>query len=105
MDSVYTHSAWLRIPKNKAGIEGITYPLLSNLDKSIATRYHVLKEDEGVSYRALFLLDKQGIIRHQLVNDLFLGRSMLLSITRPIERFVRQTGNRALKEFKRIKRE
>jgi len=76
IDSPYSHLAWLLTPKSKGGIQGITYPLVSDLNKRIATSYHVLNEQEGVAFRGLFLIDKQGIVRHQLVNDLALGRSV-----------------------------
>lgn len=76
VDSCYSHHAWLNTPKNKGGIEGIDYPLVSDLNKSIARSYQVLEEESGVAYRGLFLLDKQGIVRHQLINDLPIGRSV-----------------------------
>jgi len=76
VDSANCHLAWLKSPRSKGGIEGVTYPLVSDLTKSIAQNYHVLKEDEGIAYRGLFLIDKEGIVRHQLVNDLPLGRSV-----------------------------
>ncbi|OGN55635.1 MAG: thioredoxin peroxidase [Chlamydiae bacterium RIFCSPHIGHO2_12_FULL_44_59] len=76
IDSCFAHIAWLNTPKVKGGIEGIKYPLLSDIHKSIAESYGVLKSDEGIAYRGLFLMDKHGVIRHQLVNDLPLGRSV-----------------------------
>ncbi len=76
VDSWYTHAAWIRQPKIKGGIEGVEYPIVSDLNKDIAKTYHVLKEDEGLAYRGQFLIDKQGMIRHQLVNDLPIGRSV-----------------------------
>ncbi len=76
VDSSYSHLAWLNTPKNKGGIEGIEYPLISDLNKSIARAYQVLEEESSVAYRGLFLLDKQGIIRHQMINDLPIGRSV-----------------------------
>jgi peroxiredoxin (alkyl hydroperoxide reductase subunit C) len=76
IDSCYTHSAWLNTPKSKGGIEGITYPLVSDLNKNIARDYDVLIEEEGIAYRGLFLIDKKGIVRHEVVNDLPLGRSV-----------------------------
>lgn len=76
IDSAYTHLAYLNTPKSKGGIEGITYPLISDINKIIAKEYDVLHPEEGISYRGLFLIDKEGIIRHQLVNDLPLGRSV-----------------------------
>jgi peroxiredoxin 2/4 len=76
VDSSYCHLAWLGTPKSKGGIQGVTYPIISDLSKQIAKSYEVLKEDEGVAYRGLFLIDKDEIVRHQLVNDLPLGRSV-----------------------------
>lgn len=90
IDSKFSHWAWLNTPKDKGGIQGVTYPLVSDLSKTISTNYDVLagsydyNEDgemtfEGgpVAYRGLFLIDKQGIVRHQVVNDLSLGRSVV----------------------------
>lgn len=76
VDSHFSHAAWLKTPKSQGGIEGISYPIVSDLNKSIARSFGVLKEEDGIAYRGLFLLDRQGIIRHQLVNDLPLGRSV-----------------------------
>ena len=76
VDSKHTHFAWLNTPVEKGGIQGIKYPLVADLTKSIAADYDVLKEDEGVAYRGLFLIDKEGIIRHSLINDLPLGRNV-----------------------------
>lgn len=76
IDSCFSHAAWLKTPKSLGGIQGITYPLISDLNKRVAKDYDVLKEDEGIAYRGLFLIDREGIIRHQLINDLPLGRSV-----------------------------
>ncbi len=76
VDSCYTHLAWLNTPKNKGGIEGVDFPLISDLNKSIARDYDVLIPHEGIAFRGLFLIDKEGIVRHQVVNDLPLGRSV-----------------------------
>ena len=76
IDSCYSHCAWLNTPKAKGGIEGIEYPLISDLNKTIARDYQVLEEESGVAYRGLFVLDKKGIVRHQLINDLPIGRSV-----------------------------
>lgn len=75
-DSVYTHLAWLRTPKSEGGIEGISYPLIADKTMTVSRSYDVLKEEEGIAYRGLFLIDRQGMIRHQLINDLPLGRSV-----------------------------
>lgn len=76
VDSAYSHLAWLNTPKNKGGIEGVDYPLISDLNKTISRDYDVLLEKEGIAYRGLFLIDKAGTVRHQVINDLPLGRSV-----------------------------
>ena len=76
VDSSFSHLAWLQTPKAKGGIEGVKYPIVADLTKTIAREYDVLKEDEGIAYRGLFLIDKEGVVRHQIVNDLPLGRSI-----------------------------
>lgn len=75
-DSQFSHLAWLNTPKNKSGIQGITYPLLADMNLEIARSYGVLNEEEGLSFRGLFILDKSGVVRHLLINDLPLGRSV-----------------------------
>lgn len=75
VDSQFTHFAWKNTPVDKGGIGNIQFPLVADLSKSIARDYGVLLED-GIALRGLFLLDKDGIVRHQLVNDLPLGRSV-----------------------------
>ena len=89
IDSKYSHWAWLNTDANQGGIKGVKYPLVSDLSKTISENYDVLageyeyNEDgemdfdgEPVAYRGLFLIDKQGVVRHQVVNDLPLGRSI-----------------------------
>ena len=88
-DSEFSHWAWLNTPKNKGGIEGVTYPLVADINKTISEAYDVLAgheviddngeyaiEGELVAYRGLFLIDKAGTVRHQVVNDMPLGRSI-----------------------------
>eukprot|EP01068_Selenidium_serpulae_P002803 Selendium_serpulae@DN2682_c0_g1_i2.p1 len=75
VDSQFSHFAWRQTPPAQGGIGNIGYPLVSDLDKSISRSYGVLLNDK-VSLRGLFLIDKKGIIRHQIVNDLPLGRSV-----------------------------
>ena len=88
-DSEFSHWAWLQTPKNKGGIQGVTYPLVADINKTISEDYDVLAGDyevneegkatvtgELVAYRGLFLIDLQGIVRHQVVNDMPLGRSI-----------------------------
>jgi len=89
IDSKFSHWAWLNTERNKGGIKGVTYPIVADCSKMIALNYGVLAGDykmndsnqitfEGnpVAYRGLFLIDKNGVIRHQVINDLPLGRSV-----------------------------
>lgn len=75
VDSHYTHLAWRNTPRTDGGLGEITYPLVSDLSKEISKAYDVLLPS-GVALRGLFLIDKGGIVRHQLVNDLPIGRSV-----------------------------
>jgi peroxiredoxin (alkyl hydroperoxide reductase subunit C) len=75
VDSHYTHLAWRDTPRKQGGLGNIRYPLIADLDKKIAQMYDVLLS-AGIALRGLFLIDKQGIVRHQVVNDLPLGRSV-----------------------------
>ena len=75
VDSQYTHYAWRQTAPEKGGIGEIGYPLVADLSKSISTDYGVLFEG-AVALRGLFLIDKEGVVRHQLVNDLPLGRNV-----------------------------
>ncbi len=75
IDSHFSHLAWKNTPVKEGGIGAIQYPLVSDLNKDISRSYSVLL-DGGVALRGLFLIDKEGIIRHQVVNDLPLGRSV-----------------------------
>jgi peroxiredoxin (alkyl hydroperoxide reductase subunit C) len=75
VDSIYTHLAWKNTPVNLGGIGTIQFPLISDISKSISADYGVLLEG-GVSLRGLFLIDKEGVVRHQLINDLPLGRNV-----------------------------
>ena len=88
-DTEETHLAWLLTPQEEGGIEGVTYPLVADASKTIANNYGVLAGDwnyneegelifEGtpVAYRGTFLIDKEGIVRHETINDLPLGRNI-----------------------------
>ena len=75
VDSEHSHLAWLNTPKEKGGIQGIQYGIISDLGGAIAKEYDVLSEG-NVAYRAVFLIDPNGVVRHQLVNDLPLGRNV-----------------------------
>lgn len=75
IDSHFSHLAWRNTSRADGGIGEIQYPLIADLNKDIARNYDVLL-DGGVALRGLFLIDKEGVVRHQVVNDLPLGRSV-----------------------------
>jgi peroxiredoxin (alkyl hydroperoxide reductase subunit C) len=75
VDSHFTHLAWKNTPRDNGGIGQIRYPLVADLSKNISRDYGVLFGDE-VALRGLFLIDKKGVVRHALVNDLPLGRNV-----------------------------
>lgn len=75
VDSQFSHLAWKKTPVNKGGIGNVQFPLVADLTKHIARDYDVLA-NEAVAFRGLFLIDKEGVVRHQVVNDLPLGRNV-----------------------------
>jgi len=75
VDSQFTHYAWKNTKVEDGGIGSVQYPLVADLDKSIASAYGVLL-DAGVALRGLFLIDKEGVVRHSVINDLPLGRNV-----------------------------
>jgi peroxiredoxin 2/4 len=76
VDSEFSHHAWLNTPKEAGGIKGVQYPIVADINKTISRDYDVLIPDAGIALRGTFLIDKQGIVRHQTVNDLPLGRNV-----------------------------
>lgn len=89
VDSHFSHWAWLNTPKDKGGIQGVSYPLVADFTKTISMNFGVLAgeynwDEDGswvfegapVAYRGLFLIDEDGVVRHELVNDLPLGRNV-----------------------------
>jgi len=88
-DTEQSHWGWLQLAKDAGGIQGVTYPIVADTNKTIASNYDVLaghyeynEENElvavgeMVAYRGLFLIDKSGIVQHQVVNNMPLGRSV-----------------------------
>jgi peroxiredoxin 2/4 len=76
VDSQFSHLAWKETPIEKGGIGKLGYPLVADLTKQIARDYGVLTQDGAVAYRGTFLIDKEGIVRHLVINDLGLGRNI-----------------------------
>jgi len=92
-DTEYAHWGWLQVEPSQGGIKGVTYPLVADTNKTIAHAFDVLAGDydidmdgelvvegELVAYRGLFLIDKEGIVQHQVVNNMPLGRSITEAI-------------------------
>ena len=88
-DTEQSHWGWLQVPKAQGGIQGVKYPIVADTTKTISTNYDVLfgdyEVDENnalvatgpmIAFRGLFLIDKKGVIRHLLINDLPLGRNV-----------------------------
>jgi len=88
-DTEQSHWGWLQMSKDDGGIQGVTYPIVADTNKTISSNYDVLAGDffydedgmlqaegELIAYRGLFLIDKEGIVQHQLVNNLPLGRNV-----------------------------
>lgn len=75
IDSHFTHLAWKNTAVNNGGIGQVKYPLVADLNHSIMKAYDV-EHDLGIAFRGTFLIDKAGVVRHQVVNDLPLGRNM-----------------------------
>lgn len=106
-DTEQSHWAWLQTPKDKGGIQGVTYPIVADKNKTVASAFGVLTgeyyyDEEGqlvathpsmVAYRGLFLIDKEGVVRHELINDLPIGRSVeeALRVVDALQ-FVREHG-------------
>jgi peroxiredoxin (alkyl hydroperoxide reductase subunit C) len=76
VDSQFTHSAWRNTPVEKGGIGPVRYTMIADVSHAIAKAYDVEVEGAAVAYRGTFLIDKTGKVRHQVVNDLPLGRNM-----------------------------
>ena len=88
-DTEQSHWGWLQMPKAQGGIQGVTYPIVADTTKTIAMNYDVLSGDYEVNdddqlvangpmiaFRGLYLIDKSGVVRHQLINDFPLGRNV-----------------------------
>jgi peroxiredoxin (alkyl hydroperoxide reductase subunit C) len=76
IDSHFTHNAWRNTPVAKGGIGPVKYTLVADMTHAICKAYDVETADGAVAFRGSFLIDKQGVVRHQVVNDLPLGRDV-----------------------------
>jgi len=76
IDSQFTHAAWRNTPVNEGGIGQVSYPLVADVKHEICKAYDVEFADAGVAFRGSFLIDKEGVVQHQVVNNLPLGRNI-----------------------------
>ncbi|TCK01953.1 peroxiredoxin (alkyl hydroperoxide reductase subunit C) [Volucribacter psittacicida] len=76
IDSQFSHNAWRKTPTDKGGIGEVKYALVADVKHEIAKAYGIEHPEAGVALRASFLIDKHGVVRHQVVNDLPLGRNI-----------------------------
>lgn len=75
-DSEFVHNAWRQVPIDKGGIGQVQYPMVADIKREIIKAYGIEHPDAGVALRGSFLIDKHGVVRHQVVNDLPLGRNI-----------------------------
>ncbi|XBS70806.1 peroxiredoxin C [Acerihabitans sp. KWT182] len=75
-DSEFVHNAWRNTPVDKGGIGQVKYPLVADIKHEIIKAYGIEHPEAGVALRGSFLIDKAGVVRHQVVNDLPLGRNV-----------------------------
>jgi len=75
-DSVYSHRAWIKTPREENGLGELKYPLASDITKEVSRNYGVLIEEEGVALRGLFIIDPEGVVRYQVVHHNNIGRNV-----------------------------
>ncbi|MEZ0268504.1 MAG: peroxiredoxin [Phycisphaerae bacterium] len=76
IDSHFTHAAWRSTPKEKGGIGNVKFPMVADLKREIQTAYGIAHPEAGVAMRATFLIDRNGVVQHQTVNNLPIGRNV-----------------------------
>jgi len=76
VDSKFTHHAWASTPREDGGIKGVNFPLASDLNKKICADYGVLVDGAGIALRGLFIINKDGVLKHSTINHLDLGRNI-----------------------------
>ena len=75
-DSVHSHRAWLKTPQDKNGIEGVKYPIASDVGGKLAAAYNILVEEANIALRGLFIVNPEGVLQYSVVHDLNIGRSV-----------------------------
>lgn len=75
-DSVHSHRAWLKTPQDKNGIEGVKYPIASDVSGKLAKAYNILVEESNIALRGLFIINPEGVLQYSVIHDLNIGRSV-----------------------------
>ena len=75
-DSVHSHRAWLKTPQDQNGIQGVTYPIASDVGGKLARQYNILVEEANIALRGLFIINPEGVLQYSVVHDLNIGRSV-----------------------------
>ncbi len=75
-DSVHSHRAWLKTPQDQNGIEGVKYPIASDVGGKLARQYNILVEEANIALRGLFIINPEGVLQYSVVHDLNIGRSV-----------------------------
>ena len=75
-DSVHSHRAWIKTPREQNGVADLQYPLASDVGGKLARQYNILVEDEGIALRGLYIINPEGILQYAVVHDLNIGRSV-----------------------------
>ena len=75
-DSVHSHRAWVKTPRDQNGIADLQYPLLSDVGGKLAAKYNILVEEANIALRGLFIINPEGVLQYAVVHDLNIGRSV-----------------------------
>ncbi len=75
-DSVHSHRAWIKTPREENGVAGLQYPLASDTGGKLARQYNILVEEEGIALRGLYIINPEGVLQYAVVHDLNIGRSV-----------------------------
>ena len=75
-DSVHSHRAWIKTPRDENGVADLQYPLASDIGGKLSRKYNILVEEENIALRGLFIIDPEGILKYSVVHDLNIGRSV-----------------------------
>jgi peroxiredoxin (alkyl hydroperoxide reductase subunit C) len=75
-DSVHSHRAWLKTPQDQNGIQGVNYPIASDVGGKLARAYNILVEESNIALRGLFIINPEGVLQYSVIHDLNIGRSV-----------------------------